>query len=408
MIGSVGIDMQGARAAVCLVEWSGGQVRQGPVGDGRRILIPVAATATSWGSPAAEAVLGALPADCRLADSVFAWRQDAWSADFLAGLQRRLLGFLGQQQLARSRSHQVYICADPGSAADWATASELLDEAGLPGAEPVRPGDALLCRWLSETPEPPSGPVLAVACGEGVTIVNTYTVQAGHALAVRADGETRVDAGCGPWVAEVAAGALRLCRPGVPARALLSLLDGVDEFAAVLRARPGDLTVEWTGPLSQFMFEPVRASRRELASRPAVTDVTGPVADAVRTALSAVAGDATLLVGGPSAAWPFVPDALAGLGTVWQSGDPTLDLAYGACWWELYRLSFRRDRALPGEGPLPGPVVAPARVPLDSGARPEPPQDSVLPWEVTPAPPPAAPVRTAAPLAENDLPPWER
>ena len=33
MIGSIGVDIQGSRAAVCLMEWAGGQVRQGPVGD---------------------------------------------------------------------------------------------------------------------------------------------------------------------------------------------------------------------------------------------------------------------------------------------------------------------------------------------------------------------------------------
>ncbi len=363
MIGSIGIDIQGSRAAVCLMEWSGGLVRQGPVGDGRRMLVPVAPTATSWGSPAAEAVLSALPASTRLADSLYAWRQDAWNAEFLAGLQRRLLAFLGQPQLASARSHQVCVCADLVLTGDWATAAGLLDEAGLPGTEPVRPADALLCRWLSERRRSRGrGRWWLSPSGENATMVSTYAVDADPALAVRPAGESRVDAGCGPWVVEFAADALRLCRPGVPARALLSLLDGMDEFAAVLRVAPADMPVEWAGPLSPFMFDPVRASRRELAGRPAVTGFTRPVASAVRAALSGVAGRATVLGGGPGAAWPFVADALDGVGTVWQSGDPMLDLAYGVCWWEPCRLSFPRRRHCPA---APGGPPRRSRSPAD-------------------------------------------
>ncbi len=431
MIGSIGIDMQGSRAAVCLMEWAGGQVRQGPVGDGRRILIPVAVTATSWGSPAAEAVLGALrtggrPAD--MLDMLYAWQQDPWSPEFLAGLHRRLLDFLGQAQAEGFRSHQVIVCADSESGADWATAAELLDQAGLPGTEPVRPADALLCRWLSGTPEPPSGPVLAVACGETATMVGLYSVTGAGAIVVHTDRQTRLGAGPARWVVEIAGDALRQCRPDVPARALLGLLDGVDEFAAMARASTGDAWVEWVGPLSQYMFEPLRASRSELAGRATVADFTGPVVNAVYGALAGVPGRVTLLVGGPGAAWPFVADALAGLGTVWKSGDPTLDLAYGACWWEHYRRGFRRDDATEsterapvlgagpeGAGPVrespaavraepPAPVVP---IPLDvtGGAGGE--QDADRPWDRAPAPAAAAP-GSAEPAGYDDVDPWER
>ena len=226
MIGSIGVDIQGSRAAVCLMEWAGGQVRQGPVGDGRRILIPVAATATAWGSEAAEAALAAMPASKRPADMLYAWRQDAWRPEFLAGLHRRLLGFLGQAQPEGFRSHQVCVCANLDSAGGWATSAELLDQAGLPDTEQVRPADALLCRWLSVTPKPPSGPVLAVACGETATILGLYSVRSPGSRrprCVRPDGETRgADAYFGPWVIEIATDALRQCRPGFPARASLA------------------------------------------------------------------------------------------------------------------------------------------------------------------------------------------
>lgn len=422
MIGSIGVDLQGSRIAVCLMEWAGDQVRQGPVGDGRRILVPVAATATSWGSAAAEATLGALQPGRRPADMLYAWRRNVWSPEFLVGLYCRLLDYLGQVQQEGFRSHQVCVCPDPGSAGDWATAAERLSQAGLPGAEPVRPADALLCRWLSGSPKPPSGPVLAVACGETATMIGGYQVRADQARVLHLPGETLIDAGSAPWVAEIAAEALEHCRPGFPARALLGLLDGVDEFAAILRASRDDRRAEWAGPLSQYMFEPLRASRPELARRPTVADFTRPIASAVGRALSEMTGEVTLLVGGPGAAWPFVADALARLGTVWQSGDPTLDLAYGACWWERYR---QRDGAPPILDALPArpamfsPDAVPARRPGPPATAPsfppEPPdgtartadeQDTDLPWETGPALTTFARPQ-AEPAADDEPDPWE-
>jgi hypothetical protein len=450
MIGSIGVDITDSRAAIGLLEWSGGQIRQGPVGDGRRILIPVAATESAWGSQAAEAVLAALPGSALLADSLRCWRWDPWSEEFLSGLRRRLLSYLGQPESAGFRAYQIRVCADlenPGSAA----VTERLDAAGLTDAELVHPADALLCRWLAETPPQPEGPVLAVACGETATHIALYTVRSGADLAVRVNDQRRVAAGSDAWTTELAGEALRLCRPGVPAHALLSLLDGADEFAALLRTGPRardvdmDATIEWAGPMSQFMFEPLRATRDELEERPSVKDWTAPVAIAVRGLLGHVAGRVTLLVGGPGAAWPFVADTLAGLGAVWESGDPTLDLALGACWWQPFRWDSARRSAPSGHkdpqsrptgtvpwstpdlGPVPGNIVPSASVPGaprpgDAGAARC--QDGgETPWDNAPARPSAIPsatpvstatpstatpvAATAAPPADDELRPWE-
>ena len=369
MIGSIGVDIQGSRAAVCLMEGAGGQVRQGPVGDGRRILIPVAATPTAWGSEAAEAALAALPAGSgrptcctpggRTPRARSSWptcctpggrtpgARTSWpdcTAACLASWARP-----SRKGSAVIRCTCAPIPIPPGAGPRWPS---FWARPGCPTRSGSEPADALLCRWLSMTPELPSGPVLAVVCGETATILGLYSVGIDEAPVVRADGEKRVDAGSGPWVIEIAADALRQCRPEFPARALLGLLDGVDEFAAMLRASTGDTWVEWAGPLSQYMFEPLRANRSEVAARPTVADYARPVASAAHSVLNGVAGSVTLLVGGPGAAWPFVADALAGLGNMWQSGDPTLDLAYGACWWESYRRGFRRD----GAGPVPDTV----------------------------------------------------
>jgi hypothetical protein len=213
-------------------------------------------------------------------------------------------------------------------------------------------------------------------------------------------------------VIEMARDAIGHCRPGFPARALLGLLDGVDEFAAMVRASRDDTWVEWAGPLSQHMFEPLRASRPELARRATVTDFTRPVASAVHAALEQAGRRVTVLVGGPGAAWPFVADALAGIGTVWQSGDPTLDLAYGACWWDVYQRSFRRgtvDGPVPESEPRFGPAealgVGRAKMPgFDLAGPPEP----VIPGFAVPDPVIANPLTDDAEEEQGADLPWEQ
>jgi hypothetical protein len=421
MIGSIGVDFSGSRAAIGLLEWPDGQTRQGPVGDGRRLLVPVAATGSAWGSQAAEAVLAELPASARLDGSLYCWLRDPWSEEFLSGLRQRLLSFLGQPESAGFRTHQLFVCGDPQDTGGPAMVNDRLDAAGLPDAGLIPPADALLCRWLAETSAQPQGPVLAVACGESATDIGLYAVHAEEVLAIRMDGQRRVAAGSGAWMTELAGDVLRLCRPGVPASALLSLLDGADEFAALLRtgahARNVDanLPMEWAGPMSQFMFEPLRVSRAELAKRKSVMDWTTPVASAVRGLLGAAAGRATLLVGGPGAAWPFVTGALTGLGAVWESGDPTLDLALGACWWQQFRPGFgRRPAAVHRTDPQPLASV-PARYGTAlAGTAPEDPtpwstarqsaaagsivpeETGEMPWDHAPSGPPSVPSAPAA------------
>jgi hypothetical protein len=459
VVGSIGIDVQAARAAACLLEWpdqaTGGAARQGAIGDGRRLLIPVA-TATDdagegrWGSAAAEEVLSRLTADgagptagtaAGLAPALLAWQGEPWSEEFLGGLRQRLLRYLGLPESGPVRGHQLLFCADPGPDGDWPGAThELLEGVGLPDAELLRPANALLCRWLAGDPDL-SRPrtVLAVACGETATDLGLYAVQAAQDAVSRV-GTARVAAGARGWLADLAAQALGFCRPDTPARALLSLLDGADEFAAALRAAPPEAAVEWSGPLSQHMFEPFRASRAELARHPAVTSWIVPVADAATQLARGAAGPVTVLVGGPGATWPFAADVLgvtlgptARDGGVWGSGDPALDLAFGACWWPLFKRSFGRVPAITPVA-LALPPTRQETVPpwadqgvtdrdraaeqppwADDGADDrESPADQV-PWAVATAAaadePPNGPSPWEATLVqadEADLPPWER
>jgi hypothetical protein len=424
MIGSIGIDLQDTRAAACLLEWPDqgmgrGVPRQGVIGDGRRLLFPVAATAADgedatgsggaagsggmarsglagsglagsggaadglWGSAAAEAILaragsgarpgprGAAGSAAALAAGLHQWRSGPWTAEFLDGLRRRLLRYLGQPETGPVRSHLLSVCADPGPDGDWGHREQALEEAGLGGAELVRPADALLCRWLAGNPDlSRTRTVLAVACGEAVTELALFTVQGTQEAIARMD-RARVAAGPDAWLADLAAAVLRVCRPDTPARGLLALLDGADEFAAALRAGvlAPDARAEWSGPMSQHMFEPYRASRAELAAQPSVAGWTVPVGDAAARLVAGAPGPVTALVGGPGAAWPFVADLLAvtlGAGTrrasaldggVWGSGDPALDLAFGACWWPLFKRAFNRIPTAVAPARLAGAVM---------------------------------------------------
>jgi hypothetical protein len=110
--------------------------------------------------------------------------------------------------------------------------------------------------------------------------------------------------------------------------------------------------VEWTGALAEHLFAPLLTSGAELARRPAAAGLARGVAQEARRLLSGAPGPAVIAVGGPGAVWPFAADALAalGLGPVWGSGEPELDLALGACWWPQLR---RALAAAPAGRPAP-------------------------------------------------------
>jgi hypothetical protein len=218
----------------------------------------------------------------------------------------------------------------------------------------VRPSDALLCRWLTQTPDSPPvhGTVLVVTCGEASTTLAVYRVDREPGkLAVTPGPGRHVAAGTGPWTAGLAQSVLDRCREGVPASSLLPLLDGVQEFGALLRTQPAQTEVRWAGPLAERMFEPLRLTRRFLAGESSVTEVTMPTGNAADRLLAdagaaggAGGAPAAIVVGGIGAVWPFTADALATRGPVWTSTQPELDLAAGAAWWVGLRRSFAAAR----------------------------------------------------------------
>ena len=349
MIGTIGVDLQRFRSSVALMEWTAGVPRYGSVGDGRRMLVPLAATEMLWGSAAAEATLADLPPT---AGSLYAWRQDPWRPEFLGGLRNRLAAYLGQAPLAPARTHQLSACVDP--AEQPAEAAELLDAAGLPAAELVSPADALVCRWLSGGPDlSRARTVLAVACGETTTDLGLYAVEGAQDAVSRVDWR-RVETGASGWLADLAAEALGLCRPDTPARALLSLLDGADELAAALRSASGSPG----GVVRAAVPAHVRPSRQPVGTGPPSGGVRldsarrrAPPAGARRGGTGNRPGwrAGCHLAVRCRRRWPAARD-----GAVWGSGDPALDLAFGACWWPLQAFLRARPRRWPRRRCPPG------------------------------------------------------
>jgi hypothetical protein len=353
MNGAAGLDLQYSRTMIVLREG----VQLLPVGDGHRRLVPNAQLGGLWGSAAAEAILSGGRA---LPEWLSRWRTDPWSEPFLAGLHSRLTGFLGQVRPVHANGYVVYLSSGPDTPDN---AAELCAAAGLADTVLVAPGQALVCRWLAEqVPGDWKGTVTAVACGENWTTATPYEVdrvgarttvnQAGHSASRAVGGEA--------WCSEVAADVLERCQEGVPATALLALVDGVLELASTLRSAE---TAEWAGPLTDQLFAPLTFTRRELAARPGVEQVTATVRELVQATSD---GPDLLVVGGTCAAWPFIPEALRDLGPLWQSREPEQDLAVGAAWWPVLQPCFAgvpappRPPASTPEPSLPAEVGLPA------------------------------------------------
>ena len=344
MIGAIGIDVQASRTALALIEASAYSVSCAPVGDGQRSLIPHAYTGQAWGSRAAQSVLAesALPGQVDLADLLFCWQRSPWEEGFLGGIRARLDDYTGHTPLS-PRTYQLALCADPGSIDP--SVFERCEALGMNGIQLVNPADALVSRWMSQTPAglSRSAVILAAACGEAATTLRCYVAdQDGSSLELRGGNHKSFGMGSGSWTAALAREVLSRCSPGVPAAALLPLLDGAAEFGAELRARGTD-EVQWAGPLSEYVVSPIRTTARELAKQSDVADFSRIIRTEAARLLDAQAAGrppAAILVGGPGAVWPFAGLALAGLGPVWQSLEPELDLAVGACWWTQSRRVF--------------------------------------------------------------------
>ncbi len=339
MNGAAGLDVQHSRTMIVVREGA----QQLPVGDGRRRLVPNAQEGELWGSAAAEAILsGGSPR----AEWLSRWRTDPWSEPFLAGVHDRLTRFLGQVRPIHSNGYVVYLSTGPDTPG---SAVELCASAGLVDTVPVESGEALICRWLAGPAAGDwKGTVAAVACGESWTTATPYAVErSGHRIAVNRTGRCVSRAvGGGSWCTELATNVLERCREGVPATALLPLLDGVLELASALRSRDA---ADWAGPLTDQLFAPLTFTRHELTARPGVERVTMAVRELVQA--TSVAPD-LLVVGGPSAAWPFIPEVLRDLAPLWQSREPEQDLAVGAAWWPVLQQFF--------DG-VPAPVAPAAR-----------------------------------------------
>jgi hypothetical protein len=383
MSGAFGVDPQRDRTSVALVE--GGGTTGRPVGDGRRALVPNACGPDGlWGSTAAEAALAALapepgPAG-ELAAYLHAWRVDPTGPEFLAGLRARLFAYLGHTAPTNRAGYRGYVVTPQGDHAETADLLRRCTAAGLTDVTAVRPPDALVHRWLAASGSafPYQGTVLAVACGETWTAATAYRVDRSAAgVWIDALATESRPVGTAALADRLAGLVLERCREGVPARALLSLSDGVFEFGSMLRAAPADADVEWDGPLADRMFSPLRLNWGAMTGWPQAAE---PAAATTELAGAVLGGGQRplVLLGGVGAVWPFAAHQLAGIGPVWHGQDPAHDLSLGAA------LSPRQQLLSAGPARSAQPVVA---------AQP------------MPSPPEAAPHDTIDP---DDLPPWLR
>lgn len=156
-------------------------------------------------------------------------------------------------------------------------------------------------------------------------------------------------------------------------------------------------------PLSERMFTPLRVTRDYLGGQPAIARVAAEVREGAERALArgGAGRPVAILVGGPGAVWPFIPDAVASFGPVWQSGEPEADLAAGAAWWVNLRPAFGPSPAfqltdpvdrgiLPAREELPAYAERPTLLDIPDLVSPD--ADEIPPWE----------------RDVEEIPPWER
>lgn len=338
MTAVLGLDPQRSRTCLILRETAGTATAVTPVGDGHRRLVPNAVRGDAWGSPAAGN-----PAD-------------PWGVPFLRGVRERVAGYLGLRGRDHTRAYQVCLALGP-SAPDRVTTLARCRAAGLPEVTLADPVDALVCRRLVEPGHPvPSGMILVVACGEAWTSAAVYRAgpDAGHPARVRrVAGPLTAPQGAGPVTDRLARAVQDRTVEGV--YAALEVEDGVLEYGALLRHHPADEPVQWQGPLADRMFAPLRLSAAELRGWPEAGRLADTMTGLADRLLDG-AEPAAIVVGGPGAVLPCVPEALGRRGALWQSPEPELDLAVGAAWWPGLRHVF--DLPNPAWDPLPHETAA--------------------------------------------------
>lgn len=356
MTGTFGVDVQATRCVISLREGSALTARARAVGDGRRRFVPNAlGPGGLWGSRAAEALTTVLPDDPGAPPSAppSDWRADPWTTEFFRGLHDRLYAYLGSMAPTHRHGYDVCVCLeDGGGRPDPDRLRQLCRDAGLTESTTVRPTDALVCRWLTETAETAAseswtGRVVAIAGGEAWTAVMAYQIDRPEGRAPRAariEGQARLmDRGSGGWVSAMAGMIVKRCRENAPPMHDLGVQDGVMEFGARLRGGSRDQKVEWTGAMADRMFDPLRLTREDCAAWDEVTRVTGGLPSMVTASLGGAhreRGPDLVLIGGVAAIWPFIADAVSACGPVWRSSAPGEDLAAGAAWWPVFRDLF--------------------------------------------------------------------
>jgi|GEM_PF-5078497 len=340
---AIGIDYQQTLTVICLREGSGYMARLRNIGDGQRALIPNATYGNElWGSHAwritgSDALCQGDPAQ----DGP--WLNEPGARIFWCGIYQRLYTYLGRVRPLMRNGYQVVVALH---AADYSTAAmgveRLCRAAGLSEAMCIPATDALLCHWLTDRRIdcPPEQVIAVITVGDTATLVSAYHIyQKGdrfpHILA-SAQPVFHIPVGQSAWLARVLEHVHIQFNEPIPPGYELVLRDAAITFAAHLCRADAHHPVEWTGPLAERMYAPLRLARHDCASWPEVTALTASLPAAIQRTVASVSDRTVpdcILVGGVGATWPFVADAARAVAPIWQSGIPQEDVARGAAWW---------------------------------------------------------------------------
>lgn len=338
-----GIDYQGTTTTIIIREGQGAIAKLRAIGDGTRQVIPTAVWEGGlWGSAAVMSGGDAayrVPSPLTGSGAVDGAASDA----FWRGLVGRLRSFLGRMAPVAENGYCVVVSlADAPDPEALAHLDRACHRAGLVHPTFIRSADALLARWLAERAGSEAEQVLlAVAVGDASLMLRAYRVaaEAGRPRVVVA-GTPMVlpQVGHAFWSAELLRQVVERTIAPLSSAPTLMVCDAALEFGARLGRVAPDVVLTFTGPFQRQMLASLRLSRRECAAWPQVAVMSLRFPKLIQQALAELDATAAdqVLVGGIGAVWPFPYDALSEVvapQTIWQSGDPLGDVAYGAAWW---------------------------------------------------------------------------
>ena len=353
---AIGIDFARTSTVACLRDGDWPGCRWRPIGDSARIRIPNAIDGSGrWGSLAVgtnapDLVGGHLSLDAG------PWLGSPQAQAFLHSLATRLTAFLGRVEPTVKNGYRVVIAPETQSFDETASVIEGMCRRGavseLDGGVCIPVQRALLCRWMAESRAEGSRTVVAVVVGDTLATAGAYEVEFGQAQRpeiVRC-GAPHYLPGTGNawWEQLVYEKIAERANAEIPAAQSLEVRDAILGMATRLRLGDRDCSIEWRGPLSDRMFQPLEIDRASMRNAREVLILSLQLPRIIGEALKSLGARADLvLLGGVGASWPFALEAIEtawqfGGVPVWQSANPLEDVARGAALWPMFAFGSRQ------------------------------------------------------------------